>query len=247
MTSIVLPNWSDNFSDQQFFIDVLKTNLTNIYNEHIQKNRQTIILNQDTRPTQDQWETEWVLITGLPLPILPSAELIWVKGSAIHDILRFINGSLVSIRTMTPQKSVYMLSSTGGNNSPVTNSTQSFLTPVATLGTNINIKVPTTIELAFSTALVVNTAPSPTTNLFGADFFANGQKLSTTYYAQSTTSPWMFLGNTTTFINIWMIIPNLNPGSYTFQVGVGNSGTPSVAGNFTLGPGWTGSVKGYRL
>lgn len=247
MTEIVLPNWSDNFSDQQFFIDVLKTRLTNLHNDHVQKNRQTIILTQDTRPTQAQWEAEWTLVTGLSLPILPSAELVWVKSNTINDILRFINGSLVSMRTMTPQKSVYMLSSTGESAPLVTNSTQSFLTPVATLGTNIRIKVPTTLELAFSTSLVVNTAPTPATNLFGADFFANGQKLSTHYYAQSATSPWMFLGNATMYVNIWMIIPNFAPGTYTFQVGIGNSGTPSVAGTFTLGPGWTGSIKGYRL
>ena len=238
--------WSNNYTDQLYAWDQLKIELMNKDAELRNSTRQTVILEGGNAPSISQWEAAWVEQTGYPLPIPTSAELIHVINNNVVTLYRILpDGTLVENSPNTPKKGVYLLRAT---NFPTGVSTTSnfFTTPSIPLG-NISIDRYSWIELGISAYFNVVTAPVPTSSVFAIDFYANSAKLSTLYFNTSVSAPYMFLGRESAYINVWMLIPNFAPGTYTLSCGIGNTGNPTTPGTWNLSPNANTYVKGYKL
>jgi len=223
--------WPSDCFDQEVFIENLQTKLNEL-REFVDLNASyVILLSQTTEPTQGQWETAWIVQTGLPLPIPASAVLLWydtttstfggnygtVTGfSTVYKrVPEYIKGTFTYINQINDAASHSSLRSLYDNGAAL---------PSITFTTY----VPTTVIMEFGF-----TCSAGATNA-GSDFMLDNVKLGTQYSSvlpnggilENFAAPRQFMS---------FILPAVPAGAHVARPLLGVVGAPATPSTVTWG------------
>jgi len=217
--------WSGDILEQNNYIDLLRTYLENALTGFDAKKSYTVLLTQTTEPTQGQWETAYTAQTGNAIPIPSQTQLIWWNSNS---------NTFGGLYGTTPLNStVYARFGLNSRNTVQYSATQ-FLTSTFTdthaILSNLSRYPVLTFTLARTSNIDVYYQCYSTitgTGAYGADILSNGTKLGTSLYGLAANRGIIELSGTG-LLALRMFVPNVAPGTYTYQVACGYTGTPGT-------------------
>lgn len=225
-----LPPWPGHDpASQIFWINQLKTLLTNLDDKIEAALVYSVLLEQATQPTQGDWETAYTTQTGLALPIPASTILQW--WNTANDRFGGLYGTLAGgDGTVYARDNRYspgqVIAFAAAYKNDAVNVTTGISAIVSTQPTvTLELVVPARIRMAYS-LMTDLTASSGT---WGADFTINGVKVGGQYYSIAANRG-LIERNNDGVVRAEAETPLLAAGTYVIQALFGvTSGTPTVA------------------
>jgi hypothetical protein len=219
-----------NQAAQQSYFDQLVAALNERYTELESNESKVVYVSQTVVPSQARWESEYQLQTNRPLPISPSAILIWYDSS--QSTLGGIYGTVSGLSTVVRREhfaplGAIILQDRNSRADAFSITTgiaaNSSRMPVLTFTTRAKI----TLEINFEMYVSVAAAEQ-----WGIDLLLNGIKLGTQDYG--CPPDYGILNRSGSgFARLTHIIPGLLPGTYILQSMFGLTGTST--GTLTIG------------
>lgn len=232
--------------DQSLFFDQFKVVMKNITANLYANRNLTVILRQATEPNQAAWESAWTTQTGLAVPILPSATLIWFDNinnyvGGVYGTTHLTDGIVYSREARYPRsghsyiKSVELTAAVSSNSAMGLNLTnhpsQSFYLPLLS-------------DILLEYILTVGSLTG--SGLYGGDFLFDGVKVGTQYLGMPATMGIQNYPSAPQQVYIAARIPDVLPGNHTVQAMLGVTGAPATAPTIAYG-GTTTSGFGVRV
>lgn len=227
-------------SSQVMYFDQLKVLLTELDTAVVNAIVDVVILEQNTLPTQGEWETAYTTQTSKSLPIPASAQLYW-WNTTLGQFGGFFGTVRSSDTAVYGRNNIY-----APGNAIVAAAAQKSTSVSVTydLGEMLADHPAATVTLVVKTKLYLSyqltTTLSSGSGSWGADFLIDGVKAGTLYYSVPSDRGIMDIV-ATGIVQAWLETPTLDPGTYVIQAIFGrtNGTSPTVA----IG----GATEGVRL
>lgn len=232
-----LGQWPHQAISQQAFIERLKTALEQAVEYFDEQSPKVVTLEQPFAPVQAEWESGWILQSGLDLPILPSARLLWWKSDTAEFGGEY--GTIEGDATVYRRENLYPAGSVIAIESdvaPLVSTTMDWQIGDALHYTDLPV-VTFTLPVACDLEVIVSMQAdlASGTGEWGVDLLVDGVKQGSADFAIS--SIYGLRGVTDTGeINMHYPINNVAAGDHTIRLLAGYTGTPSTPPTFTIAP-----------
>lgn len=245
-----LGGWPENCVDQQNFFNQLAAGLGNITQQIEDGQAHVVSISQSAEPSQAQWEAQWSVQTGRPLPIPSSAVLLWWDTS--NEIFGGYFGTTAGETTVRRREHRAPIGAAVVLTKDIKTDAQAIVTGIA----QNNAKMPSvTVTLLQKTTLILEfsmaVSPAVVPTAYGTDFMVNAVKLGTSIHSMPPDYGMVNRDDKALLFNQY-IVEDLEPGTYVINVMFGlvgvATGTLNIGGTGFGGFGMRQLiVRGYAV
>lgn len=230
----ILGLWPEGCADQETYLNQLVSILNTKWLEIQNGASRVLTISQTIEPTQAQWESQWIIQTGNPLPIPSSAVLVWYNTTLAK--IGGVYGTAAGYSVIGRREHQYPIGSTVYLNRASLYSAQSITTSIVsnnavmpTLTLTLTQKAHLMMEFMLGVTCTVNC---------GIDFMVNGTKIGTSEFGLAPDAGLANIG-ANGILHAKHVMLNLIPGTYVVQAMFGlvngGAGTLTIGGPTALG------------